>query len=72
MADGDEKKTETERYQVEQLIEESRTLLGVGGHVAAGAFHGEERESLTLNQAQQAVKGFLKRPGTKNEEKESS
>lgn len=65
MADEPEKKTDApQRYEVAHLIEESRSLLGVGRHVAIGAFHGEERETLTLNQAKQNVSAFLKRPGT--------
>jgi hypothetical protein len=48
-------------YSPEQLITESRALLGVPRHAAVGAFHGEEREELTLPEAETVVERFLGR-----------
>lgn len=62
MADEKPKKTEAApEYTVDQLISESRALLGCSRHVAVGALHGEERTKLTTTEGKAAVRSFLNR-----------
>lgn len=61
MADEKDKKPEPTQYTPEQLIEESRALLGCSSHVAVGALHGTEASTLTAAEGKAAVRSFLKR-----------
>lgn len=68
MADETQKDKQPEKagpaeYTPEQLIDESRAILGVASHVAVGALHGVEEEKLTVAAAKSLVKSFMKREG---------
>lgn len=60
MADEKPQKDDEPRYTAEELIEESRALLGCARHVAVGALHEDERKSFTVGQGKSAVGKFLK------------
>jgi hypothetical protein len=64
-ASNDDAKTsaadEAPRFPVDQLIKESRSLLGCSRHVAVGALHGEDRKTLTQEQGREAVAEFRTR-----------
>ena len=48
-------------YTLARLIAEAPAFLGVGSHVAAGAFHGTEEEELSIEEAKSLVKDFRAR-----------
>lgn len=54
-------KEEELRYSEDELRENARSLLGVSPHAIAAIFVGEERQTLTLKQAKQAVDKYVKR-----------
>jgi hypothetical protein len=62
---------EEPRVAREVLISESRGYLGVASHVAAGALHGDDHKTFTVDQAKDAVRKFLKRKAATAEEDES-
>lgn len=49
-----------DQIPVERLVDESQGFLGVPSHVAAGAFSGVNRKSLTLDEAESAVSTWQK------------
>lgn len=49
------------RYTRDELLEDSRTLVGAPRHVLAGALD-PERTNWTVDSAKKAVKDFLRRP----------
>lgn len=51
---------EAEEFPVERLVQESQDFLGVPRHVAAGALSGVNKQNLTVEEADAAVKTFLK------------
>lgn len=52
---------EEQRFTVEELRSGARGLLNTSPHAVAGALSGERKKTFTLDEAEAAVKAFLKR-----------
>lgn len=48
-----------ETYHVDRLVAEAGDRFGVPPHVAAGAFSGQSRKNLTLDQADKIIKKWV-------------
>ena len=59
-ASTDETEKEEVRYSVDELVERSRDLLGEGKIATSGALAGESRQTLTIEQAKDAIRKFLR------------
>lgn len=68
---GGKKEKEPERFPIQQLADEARAYLGVSRHVAAGAFYGEKRTTLTIDEAKKLVEKFSNRKATKKPKEKS-
>lgn len=55
-------KEETPTYHVDRLTAEAEDRFDVPAHVAAGAFAGQRKQNLTLDQAQKLIDDWQKRP----------
>lgn len=60
-AAADAKEDTEPRYTQDDLRDNARSLLDVSPHAVAAIFAGEQRQTLTLAQAQDAVGQFVKR-----------
>lgn len=56
------KKEAAPTYHVDRLTAEAWDRFGVEPHVAAGAFAGLRKQNLTLDEAEAAIKEWLKQP----------
>jgi colicin import membrane protein len=52
---------EEPRFEIEDLLANARTRLGVSRYVAAGALSKEKRKTLTVSEAKEQVDAFAKR-----------
>lgn len=63
---------EPEKHSIEALIEGSQAWLGYSPHLAAGAFAGQHKKHLTLDEARELTKAYahaeIKLPSAEEDE----
>lgn len=60
-AEAAEDTEEEPRFEIEDLLNNARTVVGVSRHVLAGALSKETRKTVTRAEAEAAVKNFTSR-----------